>query len=214
MSEPAPLLPGQMLVGATKSADGRLDTSRAMVMYPELPPFGEKDPPIPQHWTTLIHGTNTARHRGNPSLIAAPTYTISTEPARSGMSCITAEERDKSQGHSDTSAGYASMRSSGGTVGEAVEINVVFPEFHARRMGLQAIVDEYTLKYGDEATKRIVNLANQTYWNNEQTGRHPLLPKGMVLIKLADRTKNGVRQLFYIPQQLQEVYQHELQQAA
>lgn len=201
---------GRLLIGAKALPTGRLDTSHALFLYPDSPQFGEKTPPVPDKWTMLIHGTHTGRHRGNTSLLDRPVYVI--DPKASGMSCLTADQVDaqRKTGY-DTIAGYGM---SGKEDITRVEIATLFPNLHPYNPTFKERVAALAQRYGEETASKLEQLAQTVYLRNEQVGSHPLLPRGMVLIKLADRTTDGVRKVFYVPHQLYEIYQQEIQNQA
>jgi hypothetical protein len=93
--------------------------------------------------------------------------------------------------------------------GVALEIRVIFPAFHSRR----ALADEQRAalvkKYGMPRFQDVVKLANTVHWNNYKDARHPLLPRGMRLIKLTDDTTDNRRVIEYLPEELMDVYQLE-----
>lgn len=209
-----------VLVGAKRRPDGTLDTSRALRMLPITEEGGriqEKKPPVvPPNWTTLYHGTNLARHQwqGKEDTLNQATFTVEGM----GLSAISEQERQEQIEQSrdprtnyNTTENYSQIAPSGSS-GQSVEIRVIVPVAHSRRSGHKEVLAEYAARYSKQRAKEILKLSDVIFWENQQNGRHPIVPSGMVLDKLDDRTKkNGVRSVTYIPDELKDVYQEEVQ---
>ena len=178
--------------------------------------FRNKDNPvIPNKWTVLFHGTNLGRKEwgGNKEeVLHQPQMVIKTRYP--GMSCITLEDKVKQAEESlrmganyNTTRGFSTVPE--GTVNRPTEIRVLFPSFHMRKKGTQETIEEYSQKYGQEKTEAILKLANKVHYELNQ--QHPVIPNGMVLHKLTDlNLEDGRRAIWYVPQELLELYQSEV----
>jgi hypothetical protein len=85
---------------------------------------------------------------------------------------------------------------------------------NSRDLSSQVGVEELIAKYGEKKIKELMQLTDQVYFNNIQAGRHPLLPRDMVLVKKQDQIKDGKRIIYYVPQQLLALYEQEIGQIA
>jgi len=210
-----PLPDEATLIGAKIRPNGTLDTSRALRVpsVPELPEKGKEkvSPPIPQHWTTLYHGTNLGRKEWLERAETLDQYTFTVEGM--GLSAISEQERQKQQELSrDPRMNYNTTRGySSGFQGQPVEIRVIFPAFNSRWVGTKDVMETYSSRYGSERAQNILELSDVTYWKNQQKGRHPLIPRGMVLDRLDNTVlENGTRCVTYVPHDLRNVYENEL----
>lgn len=157
---------------------------------------------IPKNWTVLVHGTNTAKSQwqGKASMLDDNELTI----GRMGLSVV--RMQDEFQNFAEEAemlekgimtGGYnsASNFSRGG--GEAVRIQVMMPDLSSRHNvsdELQAVYKEY------------MDMLNEVYWRNIKAGRHPLVPRKMVLVKIDEREINDARVITYVPEVLRGIY--------
>lgn len=174
----------------------------------------EKMPLVPPHWTTLYHGANLARPQwqGRESLLEDPTFTVEGM----GLSAISEEDRQMQRELSqagmkyDTTGGYASMTPDG-LMGTPVELRIILPAFHRRKTGYEDVLAENASRYGQEVANKMLALSDETFWMNDQGGRHPIVPSGLVLDRLSGTTaEDGQRIVTYVPHDLREIYEREI----
>ena len=207
------------IAGVKINSNGTLDLSHAVYLVDDEAATSDSLPikevtaatefPLPSGWTYLLHGTNLAKAQWQGESAAQLDSDVFEVKGRRGLSVVEKEdiERDLAVGYGSTTKGY-----SHGT-GAPVEIRVLFPKFHSRRPLTQERRAELSSKYGEEFTNNLLALTDQVHWRNDQAGRHPLLPRGMKLIKLKDEQVTGQgRVIQYIPEVLQDFYKQELSQ--
>jgi hypothetical protein len=194
-----------------------------MPEIPKITPLAEnpskhkekKVPLVPKNWTTLYHGTNLIKQgwQGKENLLEQDSFTITGM----GLSVITEEARQEQRalsaqgGRYDTTGGYA-LSTEKDDKGQPVEIRVLFPIFNDRmtNIALSEIKAEYTTRYGEERAKNILQRTNQVYWRNIE--KAPVLPTRMILDKLESHIdENGRRVITYVPHELRDIYENELQ---
>lgn len=159
------------------------------------------EPCVPRGWTILIHGTNLIKW-GDENPFTSDRITVHKE-----LSVVTSEDAELSrhQGLSSTSESY-SKRSKPLEMDEdefqrknkQFEIRIYFYQNHAR-----TLVDEEYRKTLDDATKKEIA---RYYYDNRQLGRHPLVPRGITLIKLAHVKENDRDVFYYVPENLLTTY--------
>lgn len=202
MSEDTPYQP------ATEVATDQVNSATETASVPEIL--------VPAGWTWLLHGSNLSKPKwqnGGADQLDSDTFVIKGM----GLSVVTQEEIDHQQSQTDhlrargigtsgynTTKGYASGSSL------PIEIKVLFPSFHSREGKSVTKRAQLIAKYGEEKTKALFDLADVVYWRNHQSGRHPILPRGMRLIKLSDNSSDTSRQLQYIPEILLDFYHQEI----
>lgn len=172
--------------------------------------------PVPENWTYLVHGSNLDnaqwKDEGGQQL-----HADILEVKGMGLSTIDKADRDERQRNSDALkaqgvavGGYDTTRDYAQGTGTPLEIRVVFPAFHSRHPLLEEARAKLVEKYGEVKVKALYDLADMVQWKNHQGGRHPLLPKGMTLIRVMDQTLEGQgRVVQYVPEILLDIYQQE-----
>ena len=117
------------------------------------------------------------------------------------MSAVTKEDAERTQreGLSSTAESYSRKRKSSEMDTEEFEqrdkpfeIRVYFYQNHAR----SRVDPEYRKKVAPETMKEIARY----YYDNIQSGRHPLIPHGTTLIKLAHTIENGKDVFYFVPE--------------
>ena len=164
--------------------------------------------PLPPNWTLLVHGSNLNKPQWQGTGVDQLNDPI-FEVKQMGLSTIDKLEADEqskaASGKYDTTKNYSNGE------GTRLEMRVIFPQFHSRRPLNEQQLSELKTKYGDEFISTLMKLTDQVQWHNYKSGRHPLLPKGMKLVKLADEQVIGRGRIIqYIPEVLQQFYQQEL----
>lgn len=171
--------------------------------------------PLPPNWTYLIHLSNLDKPEWSSEagdLLAQDTLSIKGN----GLSTITKESRDERQETArqgvegvDKVGNYGIAHSSG--TGTILEMRIVFPAFSSRRPLSEEVHKQFVEKYGEDAVKAVYSLANLVHWKNHQQGRHPILPRGMNLIKIQDENIAGNNRVIqYVPEMLMDIYKKEL----
>jgi hypothetical protein len=224
----------QYYVGVKIKPDGSRDYSHAASwLGPQLGKGAEEvhasaskdqlaEVPMPANWTYLVHGTNLDRSqwtKERKAMLDQDTFVISLGLGLSTVENSVAEYRQKEELKSLQSQGIASngfdtSRDYARGDGQVVEIRVIFPKLNSRDLSSQVGVEELIAKYGEKKIKELMQLTDQVYFNNIQAGRHPLLPRDMVLVKKQDQIKDGKRIIYYVPQQLLALYEQEIGQIA
>lgn len=160
---------------------------------------------IPRGWTTLKHGTNLMNWGDtNP-------YTSDRITLEKPLSVISQEEfeRDSKDGtRYDTTENYSSTSRPEGMSQEEFEaknkpfeIRVAFLKNHAQ--------DLSDPEYRDTLDKPTLERIAKYYYANIQRGRHPLVPKGEVLVKLGRTQENGKDVFHFVPESIAEAYAKE-----
>lgn len=171
--------------------------------------------PVPPDWTILYHGSNLGRDEWRGDKRNVLDEDILVNQARGlGLSCITEEDRQKQARESarmgasyDTTRRFSTIPK--GKKDEPLEIRIAFPAFHSRTKMLAGVRPEYEEKYGPEQTESIVSLADKVHWRTNQ--QHPVIPKGLRLVKLQDFVDSGGRRIVsYVPESLKDVYDTEM----
>lgn len=212
-----------VFVGVKKNPDGSLDYSHAAEWTPtqeELEEHKKKQPKkkesvvgfkekkeivIPRGWTYLKHGTNflnwqetdlfTAEQIQLNRNLAVITKEDSEKDAKSASSYNTTKNYSyvsKPKGMSDEQ--YAQLN-------KPLEIRVLFYKNHIR----EKTDPEYAEKL-NAATKELIA---KYYFINEQHGRHPVVPRKEVLIKLDHKVENGVDVFYFVPKTVLAEYLQE-----
>ncbi len=172
-------------------------------MGPQDPEEEKKEfkPVIPRGWTFLKHGTNLLGWGEiNP-------YTSDEIELEKHMSTVSREQAEfDSRGKKyDTARTYGMVKKPEGMNEEEFtqknkpfKIRIMFYRDHARHI--------YNPEYKRGLNKETMDKINKYYYNNIQQGRHPLVPKKEILIKLG-QTKEEDRDVFYfVPESVSEVY--------
>lgn len=199
-------------VGVRTNPDGTLDYSHATTSDLEI----EKPKPefvtVPKYWTTLYHGSNLEKREWekNLQMLDGDEFTIE----RLGLSVIDQDSVDQvkrqredlksrgiSAGDYDTTKSYSYGK------GAPLEMQILVPNFHSRRVNDLSFVAGMMDKYGSKKVEEIKCLMDQIFWKNSQNGRHPLLPRKMVLKKLSDRSVGDKRIVQFVPKVLFDIYQ-------
>lgn len=160
---------------------------------------------IPRGWTILKHGTNLMNWGDtNP-------YTSDRITLEKPLSVISQEEfeRDSKDGtRYDTTENYSSTSRPEGMSQEEFEaknkpfeIRVAFLKNHAQ--------DLSDPEYRDTLDKPTLERIAKYYYANIQRGRHPLVPKGEVLVKLGRTQENGKDVFHFVPESIAEAYAKE-----
>jgi len=173
--------------------------------------------PLPPNWTILIHGSNLAK-RGWESGSAQMDEEIFVVNATLGLSVITREEALASQqsaiylrSQGIATTGFDTTGNYSRGAGISLEIRVAFPNFYSREPLVEGDRAKLVAKYGEDKVEAIVKLADLVYYRNIQNGRHPVLPKGMKLKKIADVSLDGQKRVVqYVPELLMDIYNQEL----
>ena len=55
----------------------------------------------------------------------------------------------------------------------------------------------------------VVDLIDKVHWRHGQINHHPYLPNRMVLHKLSDLKEDGRRIIYYVPEDLKDIYESE-----
>jgi len=172
--------------------------------------------PVPENWTYLVHGSNLDRAQWKDEGGQQLDDDI-LEVKGMGLSTIDKADRDERQRNSDALkaqgvavGGYDTTRNYARGTGTPLEIRIVFPAFHSRRPLPEEARAKLVEKYGEVKVKSLYDLADMVQWKNHQTGRHPLLPRGMKLVRVMDQTLEGQgRVVQYVPEMLLDMYQQE-----
>jgi len=172
---------------------------------PEQVEQKEFEPVIPRGWTFLKHGTNLLKWGDvNP-------YNSDEIELGSSLSVISQEQFLQDQrggGQYNTTRSYSAESKPEDLSEEEFtkrnkpfEIRVIFFQDHAR-----TIVDpEYRLGLDKETMDKIKKI----YFLNSQQGRHPLIPRKEVLVKLGQIQEGGQDVFYFVPKSLLEVYSKE-----
>lgn len=159
------------------------------------------EPCIPRGWTTLIHGTNLVKW-GDENPFSSDRITVHKE-----LSVVSKEDAEwsKQQGLSSTSEGYSKKvkppemdEEEFQRKNKQFEIRVYFYQNHARTL----VDKEYRKTLDSAAMKEIARY----YYDNIQLGRHPLVPRGTTLVKLAHIKENDRDVFYYVPEHLLTTY--------
>ncbi|MBI2028775.1 MAG: hypothetical protein HYT07_04165 [Candidatus Levybacteria bacterium] len=186
------------------------DTGEEISKQPEIKSGEKESPAVPKNWTMLYHGTNLNRPewQGKQHALEQNLFTV----GGLGLSCITEDDKmySKQRGLSNTTNTYASSVQKGNP-GQEVEMRIIFPRFHSRWTGFREVTAAYANRYGEERANSILDRSDVVHWKNLQGGRHPVLPKGMILDRLGVPTdENGRKVITYIPHELEDVYKNEI----
>lgn len=176
-----------------------------------------KQIPVPENWTFLVHGSNLIRTQWNNSKtdqLDADTLVVGGMGLSAvDLADIAAREKESQafkdagivMGRFDTTRNYAHGD------GTPLEIRVAFPTFHSRKRLSDSQKKLLIEKYGEQKVAALIELTDLVQWKNYKSGRHPLLPKGMRLIKVVDQTLDGQGRIIqYVPEVIMDVYLQEL----
>jgi hypothetical protein len=165
----------------------------------------EVEPAVPRGWTFLKHGTNLLKWGDvNP-------YNSNEIELRSSLSVISKEQFEQDQrggSQYNTTRSYSTEAKPEDMSEEEFaqrnkpfEIRVIFFQDHAR-----TIVDP---EYRRGLDKETMDKIKKVYFLNSQQGRHPVLPRKEVLVKLGQIQEGGQDVFYFIPKTLVDVYSKE-----
>lgn len=202
-------------VGVKTNPDGSLDYSHATTSNLEVIPTKSEFSVVPKHWTTLYHGSNTGKKEWQTNLVKLDGEEFTIEGL--GLSVIDQDsvdqvrrQREDLKSRGIIAGDYDTTKSYSYGNGEPLEMQILVPNFHSRKEENKDLIAELTAQYSTERVIQIRSLMDQVFWKNIQSGRHPLLPRNMVLRKLSDRSVGGKRIVQFVPKVLYDVYQLEI----
>ncbi len=191
-----------------KSKLNSLDNGIEDVSFLDQFPATGHPPAIPNGWTYLIHGTNLLRPQWSHRIVQLFTQDIFL--VRNDLSTVSVEmsQRDAALGFIGTTTSYSSYPRPAGMSdheyhqrNRPVVIKVVFFQDYVSRVEGRRYLEVFPPQYRDE----IWELCKQFY-TRLQGGRHPFVPSGTVLLKLAHTFENGVHVIYYIPRKVIPFY--------
>lgn len=103
----------------------------------------------------------------------------------------------------DSTKSYASG------AGKQLRIEVAFPTFNTRNTDpeeLQQVKEKLRETCSEAQIEQVFALCDQVYWRNIQNGRHPLLPKEMVLVRQNSFEESDTKVIQYVPKVLLDIY--------
>ena len=114
------------------------------------------------------------------------------------LSVISQEEFDRDQ---ENGKQYDTTKTYSGTEGKPFEIDVLFYQDHVRH--------DYDPRYAETLGKKTKDKIADYYFANIQGGRHPLVPRGEVLVKLGQKNEGGKETFYFVPESVAQEYSKE-----
>lgn len=171
------------------SFEGFLKDKDDKMVYKEL---------LKNGWTFLRHGTDTSKWEGvRPS-------SIDRLHIKRNLSVVDADAvlRGRDQGGYDTARTYSSGGKEGST---PVDLRVIFYEDCVRKKSLEKDNPGMWDGIDDETKKQVA----KWYFLNPQMGRHPLVPSGTILRRIAAPESGGKDMVYFIPEDKELVQRFE-----
>jgi hypothetical protein len=120
-------------------------------------------------------------------------------------------EQDKERGLDGTTVGYSNGFKRSGMSDEEfrmrnkpVYIRIIFPMNYLNYPNLRG---QFLPVVPEGRRDGLMTLIGKYYLYNIQRGRHPLVPAGTQLIKLAQVVENGIDVLYYVPEEVKDLYE-------
>ncbi len=215
---------GETYYGVTQNPDGTPNFSKAVVLIPDAKTAKEqqtrpRELPLPEGWTVLLHGADLSR----PDWAGAKMDQLDADElviqgqGIGGLSVISKRERDeeaqridraRQQGIEAVTPDTTRTYSQGS--GKSLRIEVAFPDFNSRTTPLaeqQKLREKLRAAWTEAEVNQFFALCDLVYWKNIQLGRHPDLPRHLVLVKQQSFEEGTTRVVQYVPKVLLKMYE-------
>ncbi len=166
----------------------------------------EREIKIPRGWTYLKHGSNFMNWAGtdlfnSDQIVMKNSLSAISKEAWERDAAITTGDYNTTKSYSRVSKPAGMSEEQFAKLNKPLEIRVLFYKDHIRRK-----TDPEYAKTLDEKTKELISVY---YFKNIQHGRHELVPRKEVLIKLDHKIENGIDVFYFVPQSVLEAYEKE-----
>ncbi|MBF0569648.1 MAG: hypothetical protein HQL18_02600, partial [Candidatus Omnitrophica bacterium] len=182
------------LAGVTTDNGQKVDTAGVRGTAGE-----RKSPVIPQGWTYLAHGTNLTRRQwdGHEDDLSKDRWTIGI----GGLSTVTREEgSNTTKTYANASVRPNLTKEEYNRRNKMVSIRVIFPENYANYPEKKA---QFLPLIESSQQESVMGMIAKWYRGN---GHNPVVPHGTSLIKIGQTKEDGFDVFYYIPEQLQFLY--------
>ncbi len=173
-------------------------------------------PEIPESMTFLVHGTNLTRKDWDGKY--RDLWEKDTLVIRRSLSVVTREEMKESQriygARSSTASSYSIpvkrddlSQEEYAERNKTVQIRILFFKNYFNYRDLK---DAFLPLFPENRREEIMELIKKYFFANIQHGRHPLVPDKTELIKVGHTQEDGVEVLWYVPEQIKDLYDQQL----